>query len=97
MLLQLPRDRADFMHFIAILKQGTTTNMVVRTWTDSKKSLLKEFDDFATLSLSYVALIWYWSLCQADKKSWNGERLNYKTEERWTSDLKHQTEQNLVD
>ena len=36
MLLQLPRDLADFMHFIAILKQGTTTTMVVRTWTDSK-------------------------------------------------------------
>ena len=62
-----------------------------------EKSLLKEFNDFATLSLSCVALIWYWSLCQADKKSWNGERLNYKTEEKWTSDLKHQTEQNLVD
>ena len=32
--MQLPRDRAGFMHFIAILKQGTSTNMIVRIWTD---------------------------------------------------------------
>ena len=41
MLMQLPRDRADFMHFIAILKQGTSTNMIVRIWTDLEKILVE--------------------------------------------------------
>ena len=98
MLMQLPRDRAGFMHFIAILKQGTSTNMIVRIWTDLEKILVEGIwwlcNSESKLCGSHLILIFVpdWKEA-AGEKSWNGERLTYKTEEKWTSDLKQQTEQ----